>query len=153
MDIALGAIINKDKILLLKRNQYPYKDYWNMPGGKIEFGEFPEEAAVREAKEETGLDCGSEGLKGVASEIVYEDNIQKAHFMIYVSKLKPVHTNTVEGHEGKLRWFEVNDLEKIKITPSDLLMLKEFVFKKGNKPFYKIKMIEKDGVYSVEEFA
>jgi 8-oxo-dGTP diphosphatase len=150
-NIALGAVIDKNKILLLKRNQYPYKDYWNMPGGKIEFGEYPEDASVREAKEETGLDCVSEGLKGVASEIVYENNNKKAHFMIYVSKLKPKHTNVVESYEGELRWFEINELEKIKITPSDLLMIKEFIFKENNR-FFKIKMIEKDGVYTVEEF-
>ena len=152
VNIALSAIIDKEKILLLKRVEYPYAGYWNMPGGKIEFGENPEEACVREAKDETGLDCVSEGLKGIASEIIYEDDNKKAHFLIYVSRLKPLHANTVESSEGELKWFDIKELEKVKITPSDIMMIDEFVLK-GKNRFVNIKMIEKDGEFFVEEFA
>lgn len=43
----------KDKVLLIKRRDIPV---WVLPGGGIDEGETPEEAAVREAKEETGLE-------------------------------------------------------------------------------------------------
>ena len=44
-----------EKLLLVKRNKKPYPNMWNGIGGKIEGGETPIEAAIRECKEETGL--------------------------------------------------------------------------------------------------
>ncbi|NVM05064.1 MAG: NUDIX hydrolase [Candidatus Helarchaeota archaeon] len=56
--ITVDAIIlvNKDSIILIKRKNPPYKDHWAIPGGFVELGETLENAVMREAKEETGLD-------------------------------------------------------------------------------------------------
>ena len=56
------------KILLVKRAYPPFKGKWALPGGYIEYGETAEKAAIREAKEETGLDVALEGLIGVYSD-------------------------------------------------------------------------------------
>ena len=42
--------------ILIKRKNDPYKDYWALPGGFVEYGESVETAAMREAKEETSID-------------------------------------------------------------------------------------------------
>ncbi|MBA2862324.1 NUDIX hydrolase [Methanococcus maripaludis] len=55
-------------IVLIKRKNDPYKDYWAIPGGFIEYGERVEEAAKREAKEETGLEIDNLKLIGVYSD-------------------------------------------------------------------------------------
>lgn len=51
---AIGIVLNTDKskVLLIKRRDVPI---WVLPGGGIEPGESPEEAVVREVREETGL--------------------------------------------------------------------------------------------------
>jgi ADP-ribose pyrophosphatase YjhB (NUDIX family) len=53
-------------IVLIQRKNPPLG--WALPGGFIDYGESAEEAAVREAKEETGLDVELRGLVGVYSD-------------------------------------------------------------------------------------
>lgn len=60
-------IINDESIVLIKRLNNPYKNHWAIPGGFVEYGEKVETAAVREAKEETGLDIELTKLVGVYS--------------------------------------------------------------------------------------
>jgi 8-oxo-dGTP diphosphatase len=54
-------------IVLIKRAYEPYKDQWALPGGIMDPDESIEETAVREAKEETGLDVEIIKLVGVYS--------------------------------------------------------------------------------------
>ncbi len=58
---------NEGEVILVKRVFDPYKDYWALPGGFVEYGETVECAAIRGAKEETGLDIKLEKLAGVYS--------------------------------------------------------------------------------------
>ena len=59
-------IINKnDQVLLQKRGTFPYK--WGLVGGITELGESLEETAIRETKEETGLDIKNLNLLGTTS--------------------------------------------------------------------------------------
>lgn len=50
------VITRKDAVLLTKRAIDPGKGCWHLPGGTVYYGETIREAAVRKAKEETGLD-------------------------------------------------------------------------------------------------
>lgn len=62
------VILEKDRIYLIKRKNDPFKDFWALPGGFVEYGERVEEAALREAKEETGMDIKINKLIGVFSD-------------------------------------------------------------------------------------
>jgi 8-oxo-dGTP pyrophosphatase MutT (NUDIX family) len=62
------------EILLIRRSD---NDNWALPGGGIELGESVSQAAVRETREETGIDCTVNGLVGV-----YTD---PGHIILYTS--------------------------------------------------------------------
>jgi len=66
--LAADALILFDEgIVLIRRENSPYQGYYALPGGFVEVGETVEEAARREAKEETGLDIILLKLVGVYS--------------------------------------------------------------------------------------
>jgi len=57
LPVVVCAVINKEgKILIAKRNLEPGKNRWALPGGFVERDETPEDACLRELKEETGID-------------------------------------------------------------------------------------------------
>lgn len=60
-------------MLLGKRRNNPYKGDYDIIGGFLEEDEHPEQAAIREAKEETGLDVKITGLLGIYSDRYGED--------------------------------------------------------------------------------
>lgn len=61
-------IYTPDGIVLVRRGREPYKGRWALPGGFVHYGERVEDAAVREAEEETGLRVRLQKLVGVYSD-------------------------------------------------------------------------------------
>lgn len=61
-DGASMVVLNQNKVLLVRRGRPPFARLWSLPGGKIERGETPGEAARRELKEETGVEADVEGV-------------------------------------------------------------------------------------------
>lgn len=61
-------ILYKNKLVLIKRRNPPFEGKYALPGGFIEAGERVEDAAIREAKEETGLEIKLIKLLGVYSD-------------------------------------------------------------------------------------
>jgi ADP-ribose pyrophosphatase YjhB (NUDIX family) len=81
---AVGAIIlNGNHVLLIQRGQAPSKDKWTLPGGVVELGETPEEALIREIREECHLDIQLQGIAKVVNRVIKDENGQiKYHYLI-----------------------------------------------------------------------
>ncbi len=58
---------DKTNFILIKRKNEPFKNYWALPGGFVEYGESVETSAIREAKEETSIDVELVDLVNVYS--------------------------------------------------------------------------------------
>lgn len=63
-DVACGIVNKNDRVLMVKRAKKEGDLLWVFPGGKIEDGELPEEACIREVFEESGLNVSIIGLIG-----------------------------------------------------------------------------------------
>lgn len=62
----VGVVCLKgDQVLLIKRGTPPRLGQWSLPGGRIEWGEAVDVAALRELKEETGVEAELTGLLDV----------------------------------------------------------------------------------------
>ncbi len=82
---ASAAIFRGRQVLLAERGHGPRKGVWSLPGGKIEAGETSAQAAVREIREETGLEVELAGLLDVHNAIVRDQAGKlEAHFLIAV---------------------------------------------------------------------
>ena len=59
---------DNQNFILIKRKNEPYKNHWALPGGFVDYGECVEDAAIREALEETSINVKLEHLVGVYSD-------------------------------------------------------------------------------------
>ncbi|QYG91643.1 NUDIX hydrolase [Iamia sp. SCSIO 61187] len=78
-----AAVVIQDdagQILLARRAREPYAGMWETPGGFVELGEHPEDAARREVREELGLEVTLTGLVGV----YVEASAQGQHLLVLV---------------------------------------------------------------------
>jgi len=82
--VGVGAIIiEASRVLLVKRAHPPLQAQWSIPGGVLEIGEMIREAAVREAREETGLVVEPEDLLGVYDRILRDiDERVQYHYVL-----------------------------------------------------------------------
>ena len=106
-----GCIFNERGEVLLQRRGDSNK--WGFPGGAVELGETPEMAAIRELKEETGLDVEICRMIGVYTDCDMEyPNGDRAHSISIVYELKviggKIYCDSDETLE--LRFFPLNDM-------------------------------------------
>jgi ADP-ribose pyrophosphatase YjhB (NUDIX family) len=85
------VVDNRERLVLVKRSVPPKAGYWCLPGGFIELGETPEQAALRELEEETGLNGTIEMLLGaVANPSDQYDTVLMVGYLVkdFTGKLK-----------------------------------------------------------------
>lgn len=81
---AVGAVIlTQEHILLIQRGQPPALGQWTLPGGVVEVGESPEEAIIREVREECSLDITVLSVIEVINRVVHDAQHKiKYHYVI-----------------------------------------------------------------------
>ena len=117
----VAAIIMKDgRLFATQRGYGDYKDGWEVPGGKIEPGETPEEALVREIREE--LHAEIEVIRLVDT---VEYDYPKFHMAMscYLCRLISDEIELVE-HEAA-RWLDLDDVWSVKWLPSDVEVIED----------------------------
>lgn len=110
-NLAVDAIILYDKkIVLIKRKNPPYENCYALPGGFVEKGETVEQALIREAKEETGLDLEVLKLVGVYSD-PERDPRGRVVSLCYLAKANGKLAPASDAGETKL--FDISELPEL----------------------------------------
>ncbi|QWH15280.1 (deoxy)nucleoside triphosphate pyrophosphohydrolase (plasmid) [Bacillus mycoides] len=118
----VGAVIFNEKnevLCALRSPTMSLPNYWEFPGGKINEGEMPQEALVREIKEELGclITVGEE-----IEEVEYEyDNII-VHLATYKAYIKSGIPKALEHEE--IKWIQAKNLLELKWAPADIPTVK-----------------------------
>ena len=127
-----GFILNSNgKFLIVKRAQDDdiLPGFWELPGGKLDFGEDPEDGALREIKEETGLDVVIEFLLKAVSYIIEETGKSEHHYVevSYLCHIKDTHQEVTISHEhDDFRWIKFEELPTENITELMTELIKGF---------------------------
>lgn len=146
LPVAISALIDNNRILLIKRAKGDFVGLWGLPGGKIELNEHLDSAARREIREETNIETEFKDLCGTVSEHLIENNEIKEHFLLFVCRLYPKNNNFKETKEGNLKWFDLNELDNSKnmLIPSDYYMIKNLILKKDCSHYNSVIEKKKD---------
>lgn len=143
-------LIKDEKVVVTKYKEGNKKfGYYDIPGGKIEEGETPEQTVIREIKEETGLKVGDLKYKG---NMIIEYPNRIFDFDIFIA-------NDSEGvpqefEENTSEWIEINELLQKEKILSNILILDKFFIKGLIDDKYNFKMHiqvdEKENILDVE---
>ena len=103
-----------DQILLIKRNTVPFKDYWALPGGRMDPGETVEQTIVREVKEETGLDVAIVRVVGEYVEKGIKDDLEYEYYpTCFVVKVVGGEIKRQESEIQETRLFSLNAIPEL----------------------------------------
>jgi 8-oxo-dGTP diphosphatase len=117
--IGVGAvIIDKDRVLLVKRAHEPLKGEWSLPGGAVDVGETLHQAVAREVLEETGLEVVVGPVVDVLDRIhLSEDGRVEFHFVL-IDYLCTVSGGTMAAASdaADVCWAAADDLTRYSLT-------------------------------------
>ena len=116
--VVAAVIRNGDKIFSTARGYGEYKGWWEFPGGKIEEGETPQQALIREIREE------------LTAEIVVGDLIKTIEYDYpsfhlsmdcFWARVVSGHLELKEAEDAK--WLTADQLDKVKWLQADLELI------------------------------
>ncbi|MGD0921379.1 MAG: NUDIX domain-containing protein [Terriglobia bacterium] len=128
-----GVVVDRGRVLLVRRGNEPLKGAWSIPGGLLELGEELAEGVRRELKEETGLDVKPLEVLAVFDRVFREGPRVRYHYVIvdYACRLKGGRLRSASDVLDA-RWVRREDLPQYHLSEkatSVLLQAFEF-FKK-----------------------
>lgn len=143
-------LIKDNEVVVTKYKKGNKKEgYYDIPGGKIEEGESPKQTAIREMKEETGIEIQNLKYKGIMT-IEYPDRL----FIFDTFITKEYEGEPQEFEENTSEWIDIDELLKKEKILSNIILLDKFLIKgliDDNRNFnLHIKMDEQENILGID---
>jgi ADP-ribose pyrophosphatase YjhB (NUDIX family) len=127
---SVSVVVTNDagEILLIHRTD---NDNWALPGGAVDIGESLPQAAVRETREETGVNCEITGLSGIYTDpghvILYTSNGEvRQEFSVVLTAHATGGQPTPSSESSQVRWVAADDLGSYEMDSSMRLRIRHF---------------------------
>ena len=115
----VAAIIVKDgRLFATQRGYGDYKDWWEFPGGKIEAGETPQQALIREIREELTAEIA---VGELIKTIEYDYPAFHLSMDCFWAKVVSGHLELKEAEDAK--WLTADQLDEVKWLPADFELI------------------------------
>lgn len=128
---AAGVVCVKDgQVLLVRRGTPPMTGEWSLPGGRIEPGETAKDAALRELREETGVEARLAGLIDVVDAIVRnrEGSLVTRHYVLCDYAAVWLSGEPVAGDDAdEARFFDMAEIEALGMWDETVRIIREGV--------------------------
>ena len=143
-------LIKDNEVVVTKYKKCNKKEgYYDIPGGKIEEGESPKQTAIREMKEETGIEIQNLKYKGIMT-IEYPDRL----FIFDTFITKEYEGEPQEFEENTSEWIDIDELLKKEKILSNIILLDKFLIKgliDDNRNFnLHIKVDEQENILGID---
>jgi 8-oxo-dGTP pyrophosphatase MutT (NUDIX family) len=122
------------EILMIRRSD---NDNWAVPGGAIDLGESVAQAAVRETREESGIECEITGIVGIYSDpkhvILYTSNGEVRQEFSIVLTARPLSGQpTPSSESSEVRWVPVPAALEYTMDRSMRIRIDDYLERKGS---------------------
>jgi ADP-ribose pyrophosphatase YjhB (NUDIX family) len=120
------------EILMIRRTD---NDNWAVPGGAIDLGESVAQAAVRETREESGIECEITGIIGIYSDpkhvILYTSNGEARQEFSIVLTARPLSGQpTPSSESSEVRWVPVSEVRAYTMDRSMRIRINDYLDRK-----------------------
>ncbi len=128
--VGVGAVVlDRGRVLLVKRGGQPSSGKWSLPGGLVELGETTIDAVRREIREECGIDIEVAGVAGVVDRVVRDGDGRVRYHYVLVDYLAFAQSGPVTAgtDAAEARWVEVDAVDALDITDGLVDMIRRAV--------------------------
>ncbi len=123
--VAAALVDQNDNILVQQRpNGKPMAGLWEFPGGKVEAGETPEDALVRELQEELGLAVDRASLSPLA---FASEPLDNKHLLLLLYTCHQWTGEATNIESTAIKWLPAKELRHLEMPPADQPLVEQLL--------------------------